>query len=195
MSSTEGLAKKDVALAYSPHLSELCDSVETLQKRTSITFSLIQAYGLFEHVKVFKPTSASKEQLVYFHSSDYVEFLRSSSEPNRNLELLEREGELEHGFGVGYDCPLFASLYAYGTRVAGASIQCADLLNKGEAKVAINICGGWHHARRSQAAGFCYFNDCVLSILKLRERYKRILYVDLDVHHGDGASLPAGSKL
>lgn len=39
---------------------------------------------------------------------------------------------------------------------------------------------------RDEASGFCYVNDAVLGILKLREKYERVLYVDVDLHHGDG---------
>ncbi len=46
--------------------------------------------------------------------------------------------------------------------------------------------GGYHHAKRAKASGFCYVNDIVLSLLRLQEVYDRILYIDIDVHHGDG---------
>lgn len=52
--------------------------------------------------------------------------------------------------------------------------------------MAVNWCGGWHHAERDKAAGFCYINDIVIGIQRLTTRFSRILYVDLDVHHGDG---------
>jgi acetoin utilization deacetylase AcuC-like enzyme len=46
--------------------------------------------------------------------------------------------------------------------------------------------GGLHHARKSKASGFCYLNDCVLAIMRLLCEYRRVLYIDIDVHHGDG---------
>ena len=52
--------------------------------------------------------------------------------------------------------------------------------------MAINWSGGWHHAKRDSAAGFCYVNDVVLAIHRLQAAFKRVMYVDLDVHHGDG---------
>lgn len=39
---------------------------------------------------------------------------------------------------------------------------------------------------RSEASGFCYVNDIVLGIHVLQQKFKHILYVDLDAHHGDG---------
>lgn len=70
--------------------------------------------------------------------------------------------------------------------VAGATLCAARLLCLGDVRVAINWHGGWHHAQRDQAAGFCYANDIVLGILALRRHFSRVLYVDLDLHHGDG---------
>lgn len=59
-------------------------------------------------------------------------------------------------------------------------------LNHGSSDIVINWSGGLHHAKRSSASGFCYVNDCVLSILELLKRFPRVLYIDIDVHHGDG---------
>ncbi len=62
----------------------------------------------------------------------------------------------------------------------------AQRLNSGEADIAINWAGGLHHAKKSEASGFCYVNDCVLGILELLKTHQRVLYIDIDIHHGDG---------
>ena len=59
-------------------------------------------------------------------------------------------------------------------------------LNKGNADVAVNWAGGLHHAKKCEASGFCYANDIVLGILELLKHHKRVLYIDIDIHHGDG---------
>lgn len=59
-------------------------------------------------------------------------------------------------------------------------------LNSGEADIAVNWTGGLHHAKKSEASGFCYVNDIVLSILELLKHHQRVLYIDIDIHHGDG---------
>jgi histone deacetylase 1/2 len=59
-------------------------------------------------------------------------------------------------------------------------------LNEDLADISINWAGGLHHAKKSEASGFCYVNDCVLGILELLKKHQRVLYVDIDVHHGDG---------
>jgi acetoin utilization deacetylase AcuC-like enzyme len=50
----------------------------------------------------------------------------------------------------------------------------------------MNWSGGLHHAKQSEASGFCYVNDCVLAILQLLKTFQRVLYIDIDIHHGDG---------
>ena len=70
--------------------------------------------------------------------------------------------------------------------MAGASLAAARCVAKGEAQVAINWYGGWHHAMKDEASGFCYCNDIVLAILHLMDHFDRVLYIDIDIHHGDG---------
>ena len=59
-------------------------------------------------------------------------------------------------------------------------------LNKGQSDVSINWAGGLHHAKKCEASGFCYANDIVLAILELLKHHARVLYLDIDIHHGDG---------
>ena len=69
---------------------------------------------------------------------------------------------------------------------SGGTIAAAVKLNRAECDVAINWAGGMHHARKSQAGGHCYINDAVLAILELLRYHARVLYIDLDMFHGDG---------
>ena len=50
----------------------------------------------------------------------------------------------------------------------------------------LNWAGGMHHAKKGEASGFCYVNDIVLAILELLKVHPRVLYIDIDIHHGDG---------
>ncbi|KAG5503479.1 hypothetical protein JKF63_05618 [Porcisia hertigi] len=84
------------------------------------------------------------------------------------------------------DCPLFPEVWALVSSQAGASLACAEALIRGDATVAMNWAGGMHHAAPAHASGFCFVNDIVLCIRRLLRHYHRVLYVDLDVHHGDG---------
>ena len=62
----------------------------------------------------------------------------------------------------------------------------ASLLNSRSADIVLNWAGGMHHAKKAEASGFCYVNDIVLAILELLKVHARVLYVDIDIHHGDG---------
>ena len=59
-------------------------------------------------------------------------------------------------------------------------------MNNGSCDIAVNWAGGLHHAKKTEASGFCYVNDIVLSILELLRYHPRVLYIDIDIHHGDG---------
>eukprot|EP00597_Dinobryon_sp_UTEXLB2267_P016323 CAMPEP_0201093396 /NCGR_PEP_ID=MMETSP0812-20130820/1906_1 /ASSEMBLY_ACC=CAM_ASM_000668 /TAXON_ID=98059 /ORGANISM="Dinobryon sp., Strain UTEXLB2267" /LENGTH=333 /DNA_ID=CAMNT_0047345533 /DNA_START=218 /DNA_END=1216 /DNA_ORIENTATION=- len=89
-------------------------------------------------------------------------------------------------FNVGEDCPVFDGLFDFCQIYASGSIGGAVRLNEGKADIVINWAGGLHHAKKSEASGFCYVNDCVLAILELLKVHQRVLYIDIDIHHGDG---------
>lgn len=97
-------------------------------------------------------------------------------------------------YGLQFDCPYFLGVSDYVKLVSGASMACAEyLLNAYDsskdntlAPVSINWQGGRHHAKRAKCSGFCYINDVVLCIQKLRTKFPKILYLDIDLHHGDG---------
>jgi len=72
------------------------------------------------------------------------------------------------------------------THYAGASLDAARKLTSNQSQIAINWSGGLHHAKKSEASGFCYINDIVLGIMELLLYHPRVLYIDIDVHHGDG---------
>lgn len=84
------------------------------------------------------------------------------------------------------DCPIFDGVFEYSQIQSGASLQAAAHLIESQADICINWAGGMHHAARTMASGFCYVNDIVLAIMELMKKFKRILYIDIDVHHGDG---------
>lgn len=77
-------------------------------------------------------------------------------------------------------------MYEFCQLSAGGSVAAAVKLNKQSADICINWGGGLHHAKKSEASGFCYVNDIVLGILELLKYHQRVLYIDIDVHHGDG---------
>ncbi|CAL9067399.1 unnamed protein product [Musa banksii] len=148
--------------------------------RIRMTHALLAHYGLLSHMQVYKPNPARDRDLCRFHADDYVAFLRSISPETQQdqIRALKR-------FNVGEDCPVFDGLYSFCQAYAGGSVGGAVKLNHGH-DIAINWAGGLHHAKKCEASGFCYVNDIVLSILELLKYHERVLYVDIDIHHGDG---------
>ncbi|MCD9645618.1 Histone deacetylase 6 [Datura stramonium] len=148
--------------------------------RIRIAHNLVCHYYLHQKMEIVQPFPASAEDIGLFHSPDYVDFLSSVSP-----ETLYDNGHLKR-FNVGSDCPVFDGLFDFCRASAGGSIGAAAKLNREDADIAINWAGGLHHAKKSAASGFCYVNDIVLGILELLKVHRRVLYVDIDVHHGDG---------
>lgn len=126
---------------------------------------------------MINPVKSDDKHLKLFHSQEYIDYLKTCQ-----TEYVDSDED----FGIGYDCPYIENLYDYVSTVAGASLTAAHLINQATFKYVINWFGGWHHAKRDKASGFCYVNDIVLCIMKLRQKFSRILYIDLDQHHGDG---------
>eukprot|EP01027_Heterolobosea_sp_BB2_P009239 GEZU01013641.1.p1 GENE.GEZU01013641.1~~GEZU01013641.1.p1 ORF type:complete len:434 (-),score=123.32 GEZU01013641.1:164-1465(-) len=149
--------------------------------RIKMTHNLLLNYGLYKKMEVYRPHPASEAEMTKFHSDDYVEFLKRITPDNMG----EYQRQL-HKFNVGEDCPVFDGLFEFCQISAGGSVGGAVKLNHGQADIAINWAGGLHHAKKSEASGFCYINDIVLAILELLKYHARVLYIDIDIHHGDG---------
>lgn len=149
--------------------------------RVRMTHRLITAYGLDKKMRVLRPKRATAYDMQRFHTPDYIDYIQKTTPETQksHFGLLEK-------FGLNEDCPVFEGLFEFCQISAGGSLSAAEELNKGTADIAINWAGGLHHAKMNQASGFCYVADCVLGILKLLERYKRVMYIDIDIHHGDG---------
>jgi len=149
--------------------------------RLKLTYELIQAYGLLDlpSVQSIITKKAEEDDLALFHSRDYLNILEGASEGHLGGNAYS------YGLGPG-DNPIFPGLYNWSLLVTGATLQAVDFVAKGEGEIAFNIAGGLHHAMRSRASGFCYVNDPVIGILKLLDQGKRVAYIDIDAHHGDG---------
>ena len=148
-----------------------------------MTISLIRSYGLFDDLFIIRPKKATRENLEAFHSTAYLDYCEAAGNSD-DLEKLEMVAE--NKFGIEYDCPIIPDIFNLIQWVAGGSLAAAEALNQKECQIALNWGGGWHHAQRDEASGFCYVNDIVLAIQHLRKVHDKVLYIDLDVHHGDG---------
>ncbi|KAH9454715.1 hypothetical protein Pst134EB_014780 [Puccinia striiformis f. sp. tritici] len=154
--------------------------------RIRMTHALVMNYGLYKKMEIFRAKPATRKEMAQFHTDDYVDFL-SKVTPD-NMEEFSKE---QTKFNLGDDCPVFDGLFEYCSISAGGSMgkatsKGAARLSRDKCDIAVNWAGGLHHAKKAEANGFCYVNDIVLGILELLRYHKRVLYVDIDVHHGDG---------
>jgi len=149
--------------------------------RLKLTYELIRAYGLLSlpSVQTIITRKAEEDDLATFHSKEYLSILKQANDGHL------RGDAYSYGLGPG-DNPIFPGLFDWSLSVTGATLQAVDTVASGEREIAFNIAGGLHHAMRSRASGFCYINDPVIGILKLLRMGKRVAYIDIDAHHGDG---------
>lgn len=152
--------------------------------RLTLTNSLVLGYGLDKYIhNFFCPRPATKEELESYHDSDYIDFLSryrrgemvEYNETDTDIRVSPTmETELKQSmeqFNCVEDCPIFAEMYDFCRKYAGASLAGARRLALGNTDIAINWSGGLHHAKRGEASGFCYINDIVLAILELLKYY------------------------
>jgi acetoin utilization protein AcuC len=149
--------------------------------RLKLTHDLIKDCGLLapSDPRLIEPPVASVEDLLTYHTREYINILQAS---NSGRYAADAEA---FGLGPG-DNPVFPGLFDWSCLIAGASLKAAELVDSGEAAIAFNISGGLHHAMADHASGFCYVNDPVLAIKFLVNRGRRVAYIDIDAHHGDG---------
>jgi acetoin utilization protein AcuC len=134
-----------------------------------------ESRGLDRRCAVIDTRAASPEELLLFHTPDYLEFLRQRS-------------RLGQGHLDGGDTPAFAGVFEAAADVVGGTLEAAGAIMDGRARRAFVPIAGLHHAGRGGAAGFCALNDCGVAIEWLRREHglERIAYIDIDAHHGDG---------
>ncbi|KAH9410801.1 histone deacetylase [Ordospora pajunii] len=129
--------------------------------RIAVTHSLVRSFGLDKKMTVLAPQTCP----LTYHPKDYLDGL---------------------GTNETSDCPNFIGLPRFCELYGSASISSAMILSEGVYDTVINWSGGLHHAHKSVPSGFCHVNDIVMAILELLKTYRKVMYIDIDVHHGDG---------
>ena len=126
-------------------------------------------------IRYMTPRRASVDELLLFHTPDYID----------RVSRMSREGR---GYLDDGDTPALPGIFDAASDVVGTTLAAVDAVMHGEAKRAFVPIAGLHHAARDRAAGFCVFNDCGVAAEHLRHHHglSRIAYVDIDAHHGDG---------
>ena len=158
-------------------------------QRLRMVHSLVLSLGLRSCLRIEPVRPCSIGDLRLFHTKKYLDFLQYVSDDKISSGAVSQHDALLYNIGPvneDIDCTAFSGLFQFNAMVAGASLDAAHLLSSNQVDIAINWAGGFHHAKRDNAAGFCYVNDCVLAIVQLLTQLDRVLYIDIDFHHGDG---------
>ncbi|MGQ0574506.1 MAG: acetoin utilization protein AcuC [Pseudonocardia sp.] len=156
---------------------ELSDSHPLDPVRLDLTMRLARELGVLDGVELVEPRPAPDAEIERVHDPSYLAAVKSAP---------------EMAFGVGHglgteDNPIFPRMHEASALVCGGSLLAAQHIAEGRVDRAVNIAGGLHHAMADRAAGFCVYNDCSVAISWLLDNgFDRIVYLDVDVHHGDG---------
>ncbi|UCF30690.1 MAG: acetoin utilization protein AcuC [bacterium] len=149
--------------------------------RLHLTHVLMEKYGLLNGpaVSVSEPSPADRRDLLRVHAEEYLTALERVN-GGRSFH-----GALRYGLGHG-DNPVFEGVNDWSRLVCGGTLEAVRAVAGGRALASFHTGGGFHHAHRSRAAGFCYLNDAAVAIAEQVEEGRRVLYLDVDAHHGDG---------
>lgn len=147
--------------------------------RLRLTMDLLANLGLLDHPNLRRVAApvADDAILTTVHEPEFVRAVRAAA-----------EGTFDHGRGLGTDDnPLFAGMHEASARIVGATVAAAEAVSSGPPAHAVSLAGGMHHAMPGRAAGFCIYNDAAAGIARLlRNGVERVVYIDVDAHHGDG---------
>ncbi len=175
--TTESASQSDVLLVAGEGLSRygFADGHPFGPDRQAAFLREMRRSPAYPRLRVAEPRMAERTELESFHRRDYVDL------------VVRRSGE-----GRGYldagDTPASKGIFEASSLVVGATLVAVEEIVAGKARRAFIPIAGLHHASRTCAAGFCVFNDCGIAIELLRQRHgiRRVAYVDIDAHHGDG---------
>lgn len=155
------------------------------QRRLAVTVDLLQTLDALPASAVAAPAMAGRRDLERAHSAAYVEAVRRLSAA-KNAEAALADAIERYGLGTE-DTPCFPGMHEAAARLVGGTLAAAEQVMSGRAVHALHLGGGLHHAHAGRASGFCIYNDVTAAIAWVKETYGvKVLYVDTDVHHGDG---------
>ncbi|MGQ9676957.1 MAG: acetoin utilization protein AcuC [Chloroflexota bacterium] len=152
--------------------------------RLRLTYELIKALDLLTRpdVALAPPRKATDEELALIHHPNYIRKAQELSVPGAKWYAMDTP------FGLGTeDNPVFDGMHDAAAYSVGGSLVASELVMEGRTRHSFNVGGGLHHALPARASGFCVYNDAAIAITSVRQKYGcRVLYVDIDAHHGDG---------
>ena len=147
--------------------------------RWELTWLLAQTLCVVDYFDILEPEPADVDTLGLVHTLAYIDAVRRASRPGFRFSV-------GHGLGTA-DNPIFPGMHQNAALIAGGSVAAGRAIAHREVDRAVNFCGGLHHAMADSASGFCVYNDAALGIAALLEAgVRKVAYVDVDAHHGDG---------
>jgi acetoin utilization protein AcuC len=181
--SESAKARRDSVLVCSSRFGDFSygDDHPFTPKRTLNAVDMIRRQGYLDEpwMRVVEPEPIEAGALATAHAQDYIDALESANDGRW------RDEYIRYGLGT-QECPIFLGLFEYALMCVSATVTGVDAIARDGAGVAFNPLGGFHHAGRAMAEGFCYVNDVVIAIEMLLARRMRVAYVDIDAHHGNG---------
>lgn len=167
---------------YAPELAafELAPSHPFVPLRLELVRTLLEDAGMLLEEERLAPTPLPEKALLDVHGAAYVRAVKAASTGEEADDLYV------YGLGTG-DNPVFAGMHEIMLGICAATVTAVEAVCSGEALRAANFSGGLHHAMRDKASGFCVYNDLALGIRHATTQHgKRVAYIDVDAHHGDG---------
>ncbi|NBI29592.1 acetoin utilization protein AcuC [Chengkuizengella marina] len=154
------------------------------QKRLTLTIDLLKKSGALNEENIITPNPASDESIHAVHQTEFIQAVKGLSSPSPSTKALSQAEKF--GLDKG-DTPYFINMHEITSIVAGGSIEASKQVMSGQYSHALHLGGGLHHAMPDRSAGFCVYNDAAIAIQYIRKNYgAKVLFVDTDVHHGDG---------
>jgi len=152
-------------------------------ERAAKTYELCNRYGVMNHawMKMLTPERIDESLLRLFHEDGYLDCLKKAGQGEISLDMLEK------GIGTA-DNPVLPGIFDWSIKVTGGTCAAMNRILSGDALAAFNPLGGFHHARKNNAEGFCYINDIVIAVMDALKKFPdmKIIYIDIDAHHGNG---------
>ena len=170
------------ALIWGPHLADyfMGEGHPLDPARLTYAVELMAAFGFPEPADILAPGESPEDDLLLVHSSGYIEAVRHAGDWATDFRPTM-------GLGTA-DNPIFPGMHEAAALTCGATTLGIEEVVSGRRRRTFAIAGGMHHAHRSRAAGFCVYNDAAVGISVARRARPdlKVLYIDVDAHHGDG---------
>ena len=178
------------ALVWTPGLAayDLGDAHPLNPLRLTLSVELMEAFGILSPETLISPEPANENDLLLVHSSGYIEAVRHAGDWGSDFRPV---------MGLGTDDnPVYPGMHEIAALTCGSTIRAMEEVLSGRRRRAFSIAGGMHHAHKGRAAGFSVYNDASVGIaVALRDNPDlRILYLDIDAHHGDGVQEAFGGS-